>query len=707
MDKSKAELESLVKSQKEQLSRYEARLKDVVTAYKGLLKEKEALELSLSALNKAKESPAFDNNEAADNISVSSDTSTENALNKGEKSNLESPLRKVSQVDLQSQIATLMHSLATLSAEKSRMEASFQADKKKLRSELSKKDELNSRLEEKVKELEKKIITDKDNMKSKIIVERHEREKESNDHMVMLRELQKLLSDERHLKENLEMQLNNLKAEISSNFGYNSGNKLKELANELKQAKEQLKKYEENDIGQKSFQENTIIMQQLQKEMQHLKQQHATAIKAEQKRALLAEEHSKRLSALHEDRVANLEARLAELSNTVGTYDRLRQQDQENIQKLKEKISKFGTSSIDSTDQGPDPSILRKRDAQSIFDEIMKLKKVLIIENAKSQNPVDLNKIFNSAGNDHSQCLEDYRKIREELEHFKAENSTLIQVSNGQKQNIKTLQEKITVLNQNIEEQENDLKLQNERLIQAVKTEKSKWKISLTTAENEYRSKISELEQQLQKQRVRSLQLLDEKENEIKALKTSFELIVKQSSSSTDFDPYESCGATSTTSTAAAHVQNILSSQSAVSAATAANPNLNLENCHMLHYANEIARKDVEIAGLRKAKYSAETALRQALQDKVTTQEELHDKISALEIEVDRLERCKTREGANLEYLKNVFISFLSTSSQDGKRHMINAISTILQFTPAESEAINSILFNKRTQISRRISLSK
>lgn len=36
---------------------------------------------------------------------------------------------------LRTQLATLMNSLATLSAEKSRMEASFQADKKQLRSE--------------------------------------------------------------------------------------------------------------------------------------------------------------------------------------------------------------------------------------------------------------------------------------------------------------------------------------------------------------------------------------------------------------------------------------------------------------------------------------------------------------------------------------------------------------------------------------------
>lgn len=42
---------------------------------------------------------------------------------------------------------------------------------------------------------------------------------------------------------------------------------------------------------------------------------------------------------VHEKRVAGLEARLAELSDTVGGYDRVRQQDQQAIQKLKDQLS--------------------------------------------------------------------------------------------------------------------------------------------------------------------------------------------------------------------------------------------------------------------------------------------------------------------------------------------------------------------------------
>lgn len=661
MDKNKRDLESLVASQKEQLSRYETRLKDVVTAYKGLLKEKEALETSLAlAVNK---NPEKTEQGAVGNGPTNTESSSENSLEE----------------NLQLQIATLMNSLATLSAEKSRMEASFQGDKKQLRADIVQKDKTIKELQEKIKDLAKQNAVDQENMKSKIIIERHEREKESGNHMVMIRELQKLYADERHLKENLEMQLNDLKAQFSSTG--NSDDKVKELMKELQDAKERLK---QNESKKTNFSaENSNILQQLQNEMQHLKQQHAIAIKTEQKRAYMAEERNKKLAALHEDRVANLEARLAELSSTVGTYDRLRQQDQENIQKLKEKIVQLATH-----EEEPVPEITVKKDVATIVEEIMQLKKLLLVENARSASPIDVNKIFNT-GTDHSQCLEDYTKLQTELEAVKFENVDLKQSVDIQKTHIKTLQEKVKVLNRNIDEQELELKAQCDKVGQSVKAERNKWKDVVDTLENDYRSKLNTLEHQLQKQRVRSLQLLDEKENEIRALKTSFEIIAPQHQQQQQ-DATQEHIETNTRKSSTSHLHSVLNANQSANSISSMG-----ENCHMLHYVHEIARKDVEIAALRKAKYSAETSLRQALQDKVTAQEELSDRIMRLEEEVDRLERCKTREGANLEYLKNVILSFLASTDLDGKKHMINAIGAVLQFTPSEMKAINNLFYKK------------
>lgn len=61
----------------------------------------------------------------------------------------------------------------------------------------------------------------------------------------------------------------------------------------------------------------------------------------EQEKIKEAEDKSKKLAAAHELRVANLEARLAELSETVGLYDRLRQRDQVAIEKLKVSLAEI------------------------------------------------------------------------------------------------------------------------------------------------------------------------------------------------------------------------------------------------------------------------------------------------------------------------------------------------------------------------------
>lgn len=87
---------------------------DVVTAYKSLQKEKQALENGLKAIKNV-----------SDVDSTSSDSS---------RKEKESPISSGDE-KLSSEVATLMNSLTSLSAEKSRMEASFQADKKKLRQE--------------------------------------------------------------------------------------------------------------------------------------------------------------------------------------------------------------------------------------------------------------------------------------------------------------------------------------------------------------------------------------------------------------------------------------------------------------------------------------------------------------------------------------------------------------------------------------------
>jgi GRIP and coiled-coil domain-containing protein 1 len=61
-----------------------------------------------------------------------------------------------------------------------------------------------------------------------------------------------------------------------------------------------------------------------------------------------------------------------------------------------------------------------------------------------------------------------------------------------------------------------------------------------------------------------------------------------------------------------------------------------------------------------------------------------------------RLERSKSREGANLEYLKNVTLSYITTSENESKKKMLNAIAAVLQFNDTEMSMVNNHLGKKK-----------
>lgn len=603
---------------------------DVVTAYKGLLKEKEALETSLAAHAEAtgsKDINRSDSSASTGDVQSGSDTADAAAPS----SNGEGQTEDKGQ--LQTQIITLMNSLATLSAEKSRMEASFQADKKQLRLQISQKEQTIQELHAKVKEQMVRAKQDVDEVKAKWIVERQEREKETNNQMIMLRELQKLYADERHLKENIEMQLNNFKTQFASNEAENS--RLRELQQQLKEARAQLKQSQakaDQSSAAAAASDSSAVLQQVRQEMKQLQEQHAVAIKQEQRRVLRAEDQSRRQAALHEDRVANLEARLAELSSTVGNYDRLRQQDQDNIYTLKQQLHELEQAQSRAT---PVPRLLNaEADMALLVDEIVRLKKLLSAANARSSNPLDLSHVLGSthataSADSHVQCEQQLQSLQQALDSEKQQRAQLEQKIQLQQTHIQTLQDKVQVLNHNIDEAEQELKQQGDKMRQALKNERTKWQEAKAELENETRCKLNELEQLLQKQRQRSLQLLDEKEQEIKTLQTSFEVFHKPTNPAPS-EVNESFAAYSSDADSAEVEETRLKVKP---------KKLSLgDNCHMLHYANELARKDIEITALRKSKYTAESTLRKAIQDKVTAQQEMHEKIELLEEQVDRWE---------------------------------------------------------------------
>jgi len=559
-----------------------------------------------------------------------------------------------------SQIGVLMDSIKTLSDEKKKMEASFLSDKKNLRQELQTKDIVIKDLQEKSKALE----VERQNLKTKLY------------------NCDRILNDERHLKENLETQLNQLKTQFSQTS--NSDKVINSLNQELSEIKKKLKSYENNKLK-----DDSNVLQVLQREMENLKQQHMNNLMVEKQRANEANERNKKLTALHEERVQNLESRIAELSKNFAHYHQLRETDQKSIVQLKEKISQLQKPSDDSEESLADTSCKKFSNVYQIIDELQRLKQLVVYENTKLEHPIDLSYIFpNSSNKDDVTVVsaEKYALIKNERDQLVAENEVLKNQLTDQNESLKTLQEKVIVLNRNIDEYETEIKNKSISLNNELKAERTKNRETINNLEADYRSKISQLEIQLQKQRERSLMLLDEKENEIRALKTSYELFIPKKSSTECEDETQSNGSRKP-STSQHHLGMVLNQQNS--------NNSNSPETYMIFYSNELARKDLELSSVRKSKRECEELIRQTLKEKIMIQEELDEKIANLEQKVYYLEKMKSREGANLEYLKNVTISYLTTSDAQAKKKMLNAIGAVLKFDESENILINNY-FGKR-----------
>lgn len=417
-----------------------------MTAYKSLLSEKEALDAVLST-----KKPKEESSDAEKSENESSDPVDEGA----------------------NQITVLMNSIKTLSAEKNKMEASFLNDKKLLRQELSAKEKEIRDIQEKFKTTE----LEKQNFKTK------------------LANFDRILNDERHLKENLETQLNQLKTQFAQTS--NSDKVISTLNQEISELKKKLRAFEN---GNKLRDES--VFQELQQEMESLRQQHITSLQYEKQKANEANERNKKLTILHEERVQNLEQRLADLSLSVTHYHQLRESDQKSITNLKDKISQLNKNSDERHEAGNDQMSRKYTSVSQIIDEMGRLKQILSYENSKMEIPMDLSSILSyttSTSDDVS--FEKYSLIKSEYDKLKVENELLKHTLKDQDSHLRTLQEKVVVLNRNIDEYETEIRNKSISLNNELKAERNKCREQINSLEMDYRTKVSQLEQQLQKVR--------------------------------------------------------------------------------------------------------------------------------------------------------------------------------------------------------------
>lgn len=268
---SRKELLETIETQKQQLLRFQARLKDVVHAYKSLLKEKEALEASLKALSVSHEGdlavpPSTPGDCPDDRSSEHSEDSTGTAASAdtaasvtgvtgatGAKEDEEDkpsappwqraedpsgsesaepcagadPERRLLQ--LKAQLATLTGALATVTQEKSRMEASYQAERRQMKQGL---EEAAGRQAE-LRRLQEQL----GQTRARLAEQQQEREREQGDHGLMLRELQELLRAEREARGAAERELQECR-EQGAKQGHEQ--RIQQLSQELEELRREL-----------------------------------------------------------------------------------------------------------------------------------------------------------------------------------------------------------------------------------------------------------------------------------------------------------------------------------------------------------------------------------------------------------------------------------------------------------------------------------
>ncbi|XP_074759708.1 GRIP and coiled-coil domain-containing protein 1 [Athene noctua] len=752
---SKKDLLETIESQKKQLLQYQVRLKDVVRAYKSLLKEKEALEASLKVLSVSHEadiglsgaqpaSAASSGSSFADSAddrssvhsedsvgtATSADTAASLASAKGEAgpeddkpaaaaSSLKSEETSGSEsgistssgdvssaaseadkrvLQLKTQLATLTSALSTVTQEKSRMEASYQADKKKMKQDL---DDAVKKAEDETEKFETELKSVQEQLaetKARLITQQHDRAQEQSDHAVMLRELQKLLQSERTLRQDAELKLEETREVLAGRAcmadraeGYEL--QIRQLSQEVEDLKRELQAVrEENNKPDPR-------LQGLQEEMASLKNHFHMQLLQEMKKTAQAEEQLRQHAQMEERRVAALEGQVSEVSELLGTYEKAKQKDQVVIQKLKDRIVQLDlenkTLAIAASSRSPVDVHAEEAnlDVNVLKDKMEKLKKLLQAAAKKSQPALDIEKLCelelprgSEAGDGEKATAlyyqQELKQLKEEFERYKmraqvvlknksAKDGNLAKELEEAQEQLADLKEKYVVLQLSSDEMEKrhqqDLEAKKQEMSQLQQSHRQE----LERCQLDYRERALRLEEEMHKQRDRALAVLAEKDQELEQLRSvTLPYGLQGSKPYPDVTSSDSPGDDSS---------EILPQALHLSAAS--------EPTFFL-YAEQLARKEVEIVALRKQKHKLEMQVHQ-LQEKLLVEEEKHrEEVSTLQSEIEKNFRDKSREGANLEYLKNIVYRFLTLPDSLGRQQTLTAILTILHFSPEEKQAI-------------------
>ncbi|NXR74088.1 GCC1 protein, partial [Pycnonotus jocosus] len=717
---SRKELLETIETQKQQLLRFQARLKDVVHAYKSLLKEKEALEASLKALSASHEGDlavpppapgdcpddrssehsedsagtAASADTAASVTSVTSLTSakgdeedkpsappSQRAEDPGgsESAELGDPERRLLQ--LKAQLATLTAALATVTQEKSRMEASYQAERRQMKQGL----EEAAGCQAELRRLQEQL----GQTRTRLAEQQQEREREQGDHGLMLRELQELLRAEREARGGAEQELRECREALAGSAGAKQGHEqhIQQLSQELEELRRELQAArDENGKPDPRIQE-------LQEEMAGLKNHFQLQLVQEMKKTAQAEEQLRQRSQREEQRVAELEAQVSQASELLGTYEKAKQRDQGTIQRLKDRIvqldleNKTLAMAASSRSLGEVAVEEATLDVSVLKEKMEKLRKLLQAAAGKGPEAEEPREpeLPPGAGDGNGDkapgghCQQELRQLKEEFERYKVRAQQVLKSKASKdvglakeleeaREQLAELRDKHVLLQLAADDTEKQHRQQLEAKQQELQQLQQLHRQELERCQLEFRERALRLEEEMHKQRDRALAVLAEKDRELEQLRAL--TLPHGPKGSREGGPGEPPSRDSS---------EILPQE--LQLCSGSEPTFFL-------YAEQLARKEVEIAALRKHKHRLEVQLHQ-LQGRALAEEDKHrEEVAALRGEIQKSCRDKSREGANLEYLKNVVYRFLTLPDARGRQQTLTAILAILHFSPEEKLSI-------------------
>nr|XP_032809989.1 GRIP and coiled-coil domain-containing protein 1 [Petromyzon marinus]XP_032809990.1 GRIP and coiled-coil domain-containing protein 1 [Petromyzon marinus]XP_032809991.1 GRIP and coiled-coil domain-containing protein 1 [Petromyzon marinus] len=813
------QLQELVDNQRGQLERYQTRLRDVVRAYRGLAKEKEALEASLTALSASQrarqrsQAPSVPFNAGSeDGLSVRSDGSTEtgdsgdtgascgtdgSTTGLGEAScvggasssagggasesgtsvdrggertngkeesvgsgNEENDDTRAGELE-QSHLTTLTSALATVTQEKSRMEAAYQAEKRRLRQEMEdasgRAEEERARQANEARRLAEQLAE----ARARVLAQQQEREQEQADHGAMLRELQRLLAEERARSNSTEAALEEAKsaqASVGSEEMASHRATLSRLERELEATRAQLAQSEEQLRRAVSTEERA--RKQAGEEAARLGAQ----LQLQATQALEAEAALRARAECSEERAAGLEERIGEISAALGATARERQRDQETAARLRDSVSRLaqqnaalaaalastsGSASlrdaeaacggkaeepaasstggfVDISSTDADGSLLgsglalkavghggaqsaRHPDVASLEQELARVQALLA--SARGHDRAT-NTAMKRIGVDGDDCGGGGGSADDDDANNDADDAMQHPLTDCEKASVLGLQEaarrlrgtstrgwgrplsdkgemaelgrqlaELSERNAALRSHCQELVGRHRRELDELRAdgarERQRGQRERDLAEAAFRERVLALESEMHRQRDRSLALLAEREHEIRALRAAAQAAGSRA------EPH-------VTASNRGPVEGGVHGQE-VSAAGFSHEALELpahSQAMLLHYAEQLSRREVEMAALRREKRDLERSVR-ALREEIATAEEKHQQeVQSLRAMLDERARERGRDGASLEYLKNVVYRYLTLGDARGRQHALNAIAAVLHFSPVERQAV-------------------